>query len=383
MYNYNREVVIIIIKESLLHLLKNADVIDKRQAKKVRHKVNEIIGIVLFATLSNAQSWEDIEDFGLVHNKLLKKYFVLEYGIPSHDTIQRVFAMLSPEHFEEYRTKFNELLNSNEGDKIRKILSIDGKTQCGNASKNKKANHIISCVDNDGFCLGDVLVNDKSNEITAIPKLIDKLNVKGHVITTDAMGTQIEIVKKIRSKKADYVLALKANQGTLHDEVKLYFEDKDLLKKCKYHSTIEKARGCIEIREYWQVDHVNWITNFKKWTGLKSIIMTRNTIQKNDKTTTENRYFISSLKLDVKEAARAIRSHWMVESYHWHLDVTFKEDKDSTLEKQAAYNLNILRKLALNILKLFDVGRPRVSLRRKKFIISLNPIKYLEKILKI
>jgi len=371
------------LKETLRCLLKDADVIDKRQRKKVKHKVNEIIGIALFATLSNAKSWEDIEDFGLVHNKFLREYFVLEYGIPSHDTIQRVFAMFSPEYFEEYRTKFNELLNSNEGDKIRKILAIDGKTQCGNACENQKANHIVSCVDNNGFCLGDVLVNDKSNEITAIPKLIDKLNVKGHIITTDAMGTQIEIVKKIRSKKADYVLALKANQGTLYEEVKQYFDDSDLLKKCKYKRTIEKARSGVETREYWQIDHVSWITNFKKWTGLKSIIMTRNTIKKNDKITTENRYFISSLKLDVKEAARAIRSHWMVESYHWHLDVTFKEDNDTTLEKQAAYNLNILRKLALNILKLFDVGRPHVSLRRKKFIISLNPIKYLQEILEI
>ena len=236
-------------------------------------------------------------------------------------------------------------------------------------------------MDEGGFCLREERVDDKSNEITAIPDLLDSLNIKGHIITTDAMGTQRDIVKKIRQKKADYVLALKGNQGSLHEDVKLYFEDPELLSKCAYTKTAEKARSGIEKREYWQTDDINWLSQKKDWAGLKSIAVTRNTIIKDGKETTETRYFISSLPLDVNEIARAIRSHWMVESYHWHLDVTFREDDSHTLDKQAAFNQNILRKLALNVLKIFETGRKNVSVRLKRFTISTNPEKHLETIL--
>jgi predicted transposase YbfD/YdcC len=275
------------------------------------------------------------------------------------------------------------MLNSDEGERVRKLLAIDGKTQCGNGNKNQKANHIVSAVDENGFCLGEKRVNEKSNEITAIPDLLDDLNVKGHIITTDAMGTQTAIVKKIRKKHADYVLALKGNQGCLHEDVKLYFDDPDLLSNCAYTKTVEKARGGVEKREYWQTDSIAWLSQKKDWVGLKSIAMTRNTIIKDGVETSESRYFISSLPVDVKEIARAIRGHWMVESYHWHLDVTFREDDNHTLEKQAAFNLNILRKLALNILKTFETGKKPLSLRMKRFAIGTNPEKHLVSILNL
>jgi len=196
------------------------------------------------------------------------------------------------------------------------------------------------------------------------------------------MGCQTEIAKKIRKKKADYVLALKGNQGTLFEDVKLYFADSEFLSKCAYHRTIEKARGGFEEREYWQTDDIEWLPQKKEWAGLKSIAVTRNTITKNGSTTMETRYFISSLPVDVKEVARAIRSHWMVESYHWHLDVTFREDENRTIDKQAAYNLNVLKKLAINTLKLLDVGK-KVSMKLKRYMISLNPVKYFAKIMDI
>ena len=160
------------------------------------------------------------------------------------------------------------MLNSNEGEKIKKILAIDGKTQCGNANKNQKANHIVSAVDENGFCLGEKRVSEKSNEITAIPELLDILNVKGQIITTDAMGTQIEIVKKIRKRHADYVLALKGNQGALHEAVELYFDDPDILSSCAKTTTVEKARGGIEKREYWQTDNIAWLPQKKDWAGI-------------------------------------------------------------------------------------------------------------------
>jgi predicted transposase YbfD/YdcC len=284
--------------------------IDIRQTAKVRHKMGDCIALTFLAELSNANTWEEVEIFGKEHEDFLRKYLVLSNGIPSHDTIQRVFAIVSPE-------------------------------------------------------------------------LLDTLNVKGHIITIDAMGTQKEIVKKIRKKRADYVLGLKKNHGNLHEDVKLYFDDPDLLKKCGYEKTNEKARGGMEKREYWQTEDIDWLDQKKEWAGLTSIAMTRNTIVKNGEISTETRYFISSLPQDAKEISRAIRGHWMVESYHWHLDVTFREDDDRTLEKQASFNRNILKKLALNVLKVIDVGKKSLSLARKRFTIGTNPEKHLERILSL
>jgi len=227
-------------------------------------------------------------------------------------------------------------------------------------------------------------VEEKTNEIKAIPELLDCLNIKGTIITTDAMGTQTAIVKKIRQKKADYVLALKANQGNLLEDVTLYFSDREFLKKSAYKKTIEKARGKTEKREYWQTDDISWLSQKKEWEGLKTIILTRNTVTGADgETHTEERYFISSLPVEIEEAARAVRGHWIVESYHWHLDVTFREDGNHTLEKQASYNLNIMRKLSLNILKLIEVGSKAISLKKKRFAIGTNPEKHLKQIMNV
>jgi predicted transposase YbfD/YdcC len=370
------------MEQALAHL-KQVEILDTRQAWKVRYKLSEIMGISFFAMLGNANDPEEMELFCKAHEEFLREYFTLPNGIPSHDTIERAFAMVSSEYLESFQRRFNELMNTGEGEEVRKILSIDGKTQCGNGNAEQTANHIVSAVDEDGFCLGQKRVDDKSNEITAIPNLLDSLNIKGHIITTDAMGTQREIVKKIRQKRADYVLALKGNQTSLYEDVKQYFEDHDLLVKCEYYKTVGKARGAIEKREYWHTDDIGWLSQKKDWVGLKSIAMTRNKITKNGVTTTEDRYFISSLDVNAEEIARAIRGHWMVESYHWHLDVTFREDADHTLNKHMAYNMNIMRKLALNLLKLLDVGRNRVSLAKKRFMICCNPRKYFAQILQI
>jgi len=274
-------------------------------------------------------------------------------------------------------------MSGNQGQRVKKLLGLDGNTQRGNGTAEQKANHIVSAVDDNGFCIGQVRVNEKSNEITAIPDLLDELNVKGYIITIDAMGTQTAIAAKIIKKRADYVLALKGNQGTLHEDVKRYFDDPELLSKCAYTRTIEKARSSIELREYWQTEDIARLTQKKEWSGFKSIAMTKNTITRNSKTTTEIRYFISSLPLDVKEIARAIRGHWKIESFHWHLDVTFREDENRTLEKDAAYNLNIIRKMAINVLKFIDMGIKKLSLKNKRYMISMNSWLYLERVLEI
>ena len=355
-------------------------VMDIRQEKKVLHKMADIILLVFFATLANADDWVEIEMFGKEHEDFLQNYLELPNGIPSHDTLQRVFAMVPTEFLESFQQKWNEMLSSDEGEKVKRLLAIDGKTQRGNGNKNQRPNHIVSAVDERGFCLGQKRVEEKTNEIKAIPELLDHLNIKGTIITTDAMGTQVAIVKKIRQKRADYVLALKANQGSLLEDVREYFADKEL----RYKNRIEKARGNLEKREYWQTEDISWLSRKKEWAGLKSIIMTRNTIAGTDgSTTVEERYFISSLSTNIEEAERAVRGHWMIESYHWHLDVTFREDGNHTLEKQASYNLNIIRKLALNMLKILEVGSRPLSMKKKRYVIGTNPEKHLEKIMSL
>lgn len=366
---------------NIIQWLETAIVMDIRQQGKVEHLMKDIIALVFFAKLANADEWTAIYCFGVSNEKFLRKYLELPNGIPSHDTIERVFSIVSPEYLQEFRKRWDEVMSGNMGNKIRRILGIDGKTQCGNRTDTQKANHIVSAVDDRGFCLGEVRVDEKSNEITAIPELLRILNIKDCIVTTDAMGCQINIVSAIRKKQADYVLALKGNQGNLHEDVKLYFEDKEFLGKCAYKRTVEKAHGCLEIREYWQTEDIAWLTQRKDWTGLKSIATTKNTITKNGETTTEMRYFISSLSLDVDEIARAIRGHWMVESYHWHLDVTFREDANRTIDKDSAFNLNIIGKMAINTLKIFDVGIKKISLKNKRYMISMNFEKYFESLM--
>ena len=367
----------------LLEHLKIVNQYDLRQKGKIKHQLHEIVGISFFAIIANTQDCVDIQHFAEHHLQELRTIFTLKHGIPSHDTISRTFAMLDPKYLQQFQQHFNQLLTTGEGEKLRKIFAIDGKTQKGNQSKTHKPNHIVSVVDENGFCLGQEIVDEKSNEITAIPELINNLNVKGHTITLDAMGTQREIARKIRQKRANYVLALKANQKTLYLETSMCFEDPEFLVKCQYHRTVEKVRGVIEQREYWQSDDIGGLSGRRDWAGLRSIVMTKNTIIKDDgvEVSVQSRFFISSLCLDVVEVARAVRGHWMVESAHWHLDVTFGEDDDHTLDEFVAFNLNILRKLALNFLRLVDVGKKGVSLRKKRYIISFNLTKHIQQLL--
>lgn len=360
---------------------------DNRQQTKVRHKLKDILVIILFATLANANDWVEMQLFAQTHQHYLKKYISLENGIPSHDTLSRVMGMLSTQTIQQLYQKWQDLLNRNEGETIKKIICIDGKTMRGNKTKHTNPNHIISAwCKEDGFCLGQKAVDEKTNEITAIPELLDHIQIKGHIITIDAMGTQKEIAQKLRSKRADYVLALKRNQGNLHEDVQLYMQDEETKKGIKgqggYKRTIEKAHGQIEKREYYQTEDIKWLNQREEWKGLKSIGMEEKSIKREDGTEVkEYRYYISSLREDIETFSRAVRGHWSIESMHWHLDVTFREDANSTLDKQAAQNLNIIRKWSLSILKLVEIMKPKLSLKKKRFVIGLKPIEYIEQIL--
>jgi predicted transposase YbfD/YdcC len=373
----------VVVLNNILRWLAAAE--DRRQPWKVKHLMRDIIAIVFFALLANADDWMSIELFAVHNEKFLRKYLELPNGIPSHDTIQRVFATLSPDYLQEFRRRWDQVMSGNTGNRIKKLLGIDGKTQRGNGTSTQKANHIVSAVDARGFCVGEVRVDEKSNEITAIPELLRVINVKGHIVTIDAMGCQTDIAALIIKKRGDYVLALKGNQSSLHDDVKLYFADPELLSGCSYSKTVEKARSNIEKREYWQTDDISWLSQKPDWAGLRSIAMTKNTITKSDgSVTTEVRYYISSLNLNVEMMAWSIRGHWMVESYHWHLDVTFREDANLTLERDSAYNLNIMKKMAINTLKLVDIGmKKKVSLRGKRLVIGWDFGKHFDTIMGI
>ena len=270
-------------------------------------------------------------------------------------------------------------------EKFKKIIAIDGKTMRSNRQNGSKPNHIVTAWNGeDGYSLGQQKTDEKSNEIKAIPKLLEKINIKNSVVTIDAMGTQTAIAEKIKIKKGDYVLAVKENQKTLFEEILLYFNDEEHLKKIKdkgnYHRTSEKNHGSADVREYYQTNSINWLSNKEKWKGIKSIgmvIRTHNGV-------TERRYYISSLNPDIKTFSRAVRGHWSVESMHWQLDVTFKEDNNHTLDKIAAENQNIIRKWCLTALKQATFMNGKVkSMRQKRMVISFSPIKYLDYVLSI
>ena len=328
---------------------------DIRQQSKVRYSLKDILVIVLFAALANADNWVEMALFAESYQDYLRKYLELRNGLPSHDTLRRVMGMISPEILQQLYGKWQELLNRNEGEVLKKIICIDGKTMCSNKRQGEKPTHIVSAWSKeDGFSLGQKAVEEKSNEITAIPELLEKIQIKGGVVTIDAMGTQTAIAEKIKGKKADYVLALKGNQGTLYEDVKEYFGYKEFLWKNKekgnYKKTKEKAHGQVETRE-------SLVGTEKSWKGLKSIIMEKKTLEKGGIRKEEYRYFISSIKEDIELASRAVRGHWSIESMHWHLDVTFCEDENRTIDKIAAQNLNIIRKWRLSILKMTDISR--------------------------
>ena len=215
---------------------------DKRQQRKVRYTLKDILVIVLFATLANADDWVEIALFAEDYQDYLQKYIELKNRPPSHDTTRRVMGMISPEILQQLYTKWQERLNRNDGELLKKIICIDGKTMCANKRKEEKPSHIVSAWSKeDGFCLGQKALEEKSNEITAIPELLEKIQIKGQVITIDAMGTQKGIAEKIKKKRADYVLALKGNQGTMYEDAKEYFKEKKVFER-------NPRKGCYKRR---------------------------------------------------------------------------------------------------------------------------------------
>ena len=328
----------------------------RRRWGNLRHKLVDIVFIGLVSVICGGTDFEHMEDTGHGKYEWLKQYLEMPNGIPDSDTFRRVFERIDPKELGEV---LQELVNV-EG----KTVAIDGKTICGSGNDKHKAYHVVSAwVAENQITLGQLAAEEKSNEITAIPELIDMLDIKGSTVTIDAMGCQKQIAAKICGKNADYVFGLKGNQTSLLSDVKLYFEQEV---PTYAERTLEKDHGRIEKREYYLETKIDWLTQRENWMNLNGIGMVRTSVisQKTGEFSQESRYFITSLT-DIQKFANAVRKHWSIESQlHWQLDVSFDEDASRARKDNSPLNLNILRKQALSMLNQADFGK-RVSIRRK------------------
>lgn len=348
-----------------------SDLKDPRIDRTKRHLLTDIIVISICAVICGAEGWEDIEEFAEARKEWFEGILELPGGIPSHDTIGRVFARLDPKEFEKGFIKWVETLR----EKLAEVVSLDGKVSRGSHNKatGKKAIGMVSAWAHDNrLVLGQIKVEDKSNEITAIPELLRMLDLKGCIVTTDAMGCQTEIASQIVSQEADYVLAVKGNQGTLHSEIKQYFDwalkDKFKQTEYSYHETTDGGHGRIEVRRCYSSSDLSWFADKEKWAGLRSIAMVEaeREVLGGEKSI-ERRYYISSLDSDAQKIGRAVREHWGVEnSLHWVLDVTFREDQSRIRKDNAPENMAILRHMALSLLKQESTTKKGVRAKRLK-----------------
>jgi predicted transposase YbfD/YdcC len=357
------------------------DMPDPREDNR-RHLLLDIIVIVICASICGAEKWDDIEAFGKAKESWLRRFLTLPHGIPSHDTIARVFSKLSPEHLNERFYSWVSAVNPNSDE--QEIVNIDGKTlrRSHNRAKGNPAIHMVSAwASTAGLILGQRKVDQKSNEITAIPELLAMLEIEGCVVTIDAMGTQTEIAGKIVEKEADYVLALKGNQSTLKDDVELFFQDvpQKTTEETDYHKNVNKDHGRIEIRECWTTSEIGWIEGKDKWAGLRSICAVRSTRTIGDETSQETRYFISSLDVGAQRMGEIVRAHWGIEnSLHWVLDVAFREDECRKRKDNSAENFAILRHITLNLLKREKTCKRSIAGKR---LLSGWDQGYMEKVL--
>lgn len=365
---------------------------DERVQYKVRHNMSDIVIIALLGILANANTWNEIHCFAVSHEKWLKTFLELPSGIPSHDTIQRVVAIINPSTLYTSTVKYiiNLINNLSQPTKEKDIKSIDGKTINGSSRSELTTEKILptnvmSIYSHDyGMSIIQDFIGEKTNEIPMGPELIKQLNLSDSIITADALNTQKETVKAIVKAKGEYVLALKANQGTMYNEVSEYFRDNDLIKDSEYYSETEKSHSKFIKREYYMTSNICWITNHKDWKNIKSIGYEKKTIEflNNNKTIIEERFFIISFENNVKIFADAVRKHWGIENnLHAPLDIVFREDNNTTLEKNGAKNLSILKRIALNIIKLVQCFY-NISLKLIRYKISMNTEEELEKIFK-
>lgn len=332
---------------------------DPRVDRTKDHKLIDIIAIAICAVICGAENWVDIELYGKSKMPWLKTFLELPNGIPSHDTFGRVFAKIDVQQFQvafyEWVWAVNDIITG-------QIINIDGKCLRGSDEQKlgKRAIYMVSAwATENELVLGQRKVNEKSNEITAIPELLKILAISGSIITIDAIGTQTNIAQTIVDAKADYVLSVKENQGHLYEDISVLFAV-DQVQDFKYAAfeyakTTNKNHGRIDVRECWCTSHpeyLNLIRDLKDWSGLQTIAMVIGTRILDGKETRHSRFYISSLPSNAKRMLEIVRKHWTIENeLHWVLDVALNEDRNRAHKDQSPENFAVLRHIALNLLK--------------------------------
>src|SRR5882672_791427 len=352
----------------------------RRDNENRRHQLIDIIAIAILATICGAEHFTEMEEWGEANTDWLRTFLELPNGIPSHDTFGNVFARLDPGEFKKCFISWVEAIReAADGE----VIGIDGKTlrRSHNRRLGQGAIHLVSAwARSNRLTLGQVKVDEKSNEITAIPALLRLLHIKGCIVTIDAMGTQKEIAELICEQGADYVLALKDNQPNLKAEVEGIFEAESVAQKeeekskkrisvkaAEVFETSEIGHGREEMRRVSSLKAPEWLRNKEQWSRLRSLIMVEATRKLNDQVSTERRYYISSLAPDVKQAAEAVRGHWGIEnSSHWILDVAFREDDSRVRAGNAPENLALVRKLTHNLLQQETTLKRGIKTKRLK-----------------
>ena len=350
---------------------------DPRQQSKIAYELLDVLFLCIVAMVCGAEAWHDIELVGKARLSWFQSKGFLLTGVPISDTIARIISCLNPD---EFRSCFIQWMASASSATQGQIVPIDGKRLRGSYD-NKKGNSAIHMVSafaaENGVVLGQIKTEEKSNEITAIPALLDLLDIKGCIVTIDAMGCQVDIAAKIIDKKADYVLAVKDNQKNLSDEIIDFF---DCAKQHDfkgvshdYFEEINKGHGRVETRKYWISDCLDTMDNPKKWAGIKAIGMVESERYIKGITTIDRRYYIATLEENAVNFAHAIRSHWGIENkLHWVLDVTFKEDSSRVRKDNGAENLSIVRHITLNIFRQDKTSKESIKGRRYMAALDSN-----------
>ena len=368
------------LSEALLFLQYFNDLPDPRQQGKVVYPLGEVLLLCLLAVLAGAETFADIARFGEKKLSLLRRFLPFRDGTPAHDHLGDIFAVLDAETFQRCFVSWVASLTGAPAD----VIAIDGKTSRRSYQKKgaKEAIHMVSAfASRQRLVLGQTKVAEKSNEIIAIPKLLGMLAIEGAIVTIDAMGCQREIAKTIVDKKADYVLALKGNQGSLREDVEVFAAEqkangfKDT--KVTRHETVDGDHGRIETRAYTVIHDIAWLQKRHDWPGLKSVVMVESTREIGNKIERETRFYITSLVLAAHLIGPVIRSHWAVEnSLHWVLDMIFRDDECRVRKDHAPANFTTLKHMAHNLIRKAP-GKDSLRLKRKvaawddEFLVSL------------
>lgn len=348
-----------------------ADLPDPRLDRQKKHKLIDIVALTICGVLAGEDNFADIEFYARNKFDFFKGFLELPNGIPSHDTFSRVWGLINPKHFEKRFQCWLDALKL-ELSLSTQVVAIDGKTMRGSAqkSKNKSGLHVVTAYATElGLALGQVATKEKSNEITAIPELLESLYLKGCIVTIDAMGCQKEIAKKIIAQGAHAILAVKNNQPSLHEDIAVYLKsEKEKPGGLDRHEAVDKGHGRVEIRTCYVSQDLDWlIDRHPGWPPFQSIIMMESERHLGEKIERSTRYYISSMPCSAEAAQTYIRSHWAVENnLHYVLDVVFNEDAHQLINKSAAANLNVIRKMVMGLLKNLKSDRKFPSLKAKR-----------------